>query len=499
MEEMQETYHVKEVLEELAAVECLRLALGRIVDGSLRPDFRQLDDGQLALGQQPSSTDDQEDLEAVCIQSHRPFSSGELVFSMKLFNPPFGNMEESRWSGLADMGETRLETFFLRRFLMQSENEGQCCCLVPNGLLSRIHPSDEELRRQLVEQHGLQAVILLPLHAFQPRVHVYTALISFRQGGGPSKRIWLCDARKGRLEDIDIDCYFTSRFSSGLDGQFHRAGQVEHLFLTPQMLSSHHYLLVPEAHRSQVWASSRSKIQSIQEEINRLQQSIINLEQEGSDQQMDLFGGDEKAPWDKKHLGRLIQLKKQQMNGCRQMVEQLFLEDFGEGIQHGEYPLFHGKDLFVFHSGNKPSKDWPEGPYPLYDGSGIRRTLDRCTQDIQEPVIIITRVGTYCGTVYQSKQPCWVGGNAFYLEQVHKPADPSYLVGLFSYMDFNQYKVGSCIPQINQAVLLSKQYPLPSLELQKAYAAKVDPWLDQLESLEQEIYTLQQQYRVISD
>ncbi len=498
MEELQETYHTKEVLEELAAVECLRLALNRIVDGSLHPDFRQLDDGQLALGEQPNPTG-QDNLGATCIQGHVPFSSGELAFSTKILNPPFGNVEESRWSGMADVGETRLETFFLRRFLAQPENNGQCCCLVPNGLLSRIHPLDVALRRQLVQQHGLQAVILLPLHAFQPRVHVYTALISFCQGGGPAKRVWLCDARKGRLEDVDLDCYFTSRFSPSMDGQFRRTGQVEHLFLTSQMLSSHHYLLVPEGHRSQVWTTSQPKVQSIQKEIKGLQQSIVKLEQENADQQLDLFGGDQKAPWDKKQLGQLISLKKQQITCCRQMVGQLFLDSFGQGMLQGEYPLFQGKDLFVFHSGNKPAKDWPEGPYPLYDGSGIRRTLDRCTQDIHGPVIIITRVGTYCGAVYRSKQPCWVGGNAFYLEQVRKPAHPSYLVGLFSYMDFNQYKAGSCIPQINQSVLLSKQYPLPPLELQQAYATKADPWLDQLENLEQEVYKLQQEYRNIAN
>ena len=91
----------------------------------------------------------------------------------------------------------------------------------------------------------------------------------------------------------------------------------------------------------------------------------------------------------------MISLKKQQILYCRQMVEQLFLDHFGEGIQKGEYPLFYGEDLLVFHSGNKPAKDWNDGPYPLYDGSGIRRMLDRCTQGISLPTVIITRVGTY--------------------------------------------------------------------------------------------------------
>ena len=87
MEELQETYHTKEVLEELAAVECLRLALNRIVDGSLHPDFRQLDDGQLALGEQPNPTG-QDNQGAACIQSHVPFSSGELACTTKILNPP---------------------------------------------------------------------------------------------------------------------------------------------------------------------------------------------------------------------------------------------------------------------------------------------------------------------------------------------------------------------------------------------------------------------------
>ena len=498
MDEKQEMYRAREILEETAAVECLRLAVGRIVDGSLHPDFHQLNDGQMALGEQPNSVD-QDGPKADHVQRNVTFPSGKLFFSATLVDPPFGNVEESRWNGLADPGETRLETLFLRRFLSEEKNKGQCCCLVPNGFLSRIHPLDEQLRRQLVECHGLQAVILLPLHAFQPRVHVYTALLIFRQGGGPSKRVWLCDARDGRLEDIDLDVYFTARFSSSLEGKCMRTGQVTHLFLTPQMLSSNHYLLVPEGHRSQVWGVSQTKIQAIEDEMDTLQQAIRKLEQSGSDQQMNLFGAKQQAPWTKRQLRQMISLKKQQILYCRQMVEQLFEEDCGEGIQKGEYPLFYGEDLLVFHSGNKPAKDWTDGPYPLYDGSGIRRMLDRCTQGISLPTVIITRVGTYCGAVYRSKQPCWIGGNAFFLKQVQKPAHPSYLVGLFSYMDFNQYKAGSCIPQINQSVLQSKQYPLPSLTLQEEYAGKVDPWLDQLEELEIEVYSLQKEYRLLSD
>ena len=49
------------------------------------------------------------------------------------------------------------------------------------------------------------------------------------------------------------------------------------------------------------------------------------------------------------------------------------------------------------------------GVFPVYGGNGI---LDYCNQYNYENVIIIGRVGAYCGCVSACFDKCWVSDNA---------------------------------------------------------------------------------------
>lgn len=63
----------------------------------------------------------------------------------------------------------------------------------------------------------------------------------------------------------------------------------------------------------------------------------------------------------------------------------------------------------IISFGNGKSRPSTAGSIPVYGGNGILSYTD---QTNAENVVLIGRVGAYCGSVYIEEQPCWVSDNA---------------------------------------------------------------------------------------
>lgn len=74
-------------------------------------------------------------------------------------------------------------------------------------------------------------------------------------------------------------------------------------------------------------------------------------------------------------------------------------------------------DLIRVRSGNfLPAKNMnPAGHYPVYGGNGINGYHSEFM--FEEPVIVLGRVGIYCGVVHYSEPNCWVTDNALYVAE----------------------------------------------------------------------------------
>lgn len=109
-------------------------------------------------------------------------------YNVALANPPFkgevdtGDLHPSRFPKRGDKPLTnRSQLLFLWLILDLLEVGGRSCVIVPDGVLFGSGTAEKELRRQLVMDHELQAVISLPGGVFEPYSGVKTSILLFRK------------------------------------------------------------------------------------------------------------------------------------------------------------------------------------------------------------------------------------------------------------------------------------------------------------------------------
>ena len=120
-------------------------------------------------------------------------------FTMCLANPPFkGTVDaESINDNLKAVTNTKkTELLFLALFLRMLRKGGQCACIVPDGVLFGSSKAHKAIRKELVENHQLRAVISMPAGVFKPYAGVSTAVLVFtKTGAGGTENVWFYDMK----------------------------------------------------------------------------------------------------------------------------------------------------------------------------------------------------------------------------------------------------------------------------------------------------------------
>lgn len=120
-------------------------------------------------------------------------------FTMCLANPPFkGTVDaESIHDNLKAVTNTKkTELLFLALFLRMLRKGGQCACIVPDGVLFGASKAHKAIRKELVENHQLRAVISMPSGVFKPYAGVSTAVLVFtKTGAGGTENVWFYDMK----------------------------------------------------------------------------------------------------------------------------------------------------------------------------------------------------------------------------------------------------------------------------------------------------------------
>ncbi len=107
-------------------------------------------------------------------------------FDLILANPPFkGSLDFSdvHKSLLAKVKTRKTELLFIALMLRMLKLGGRCAVIVPAGVLFGSSKAHKDLRRLLVEENQLEAVISLPSGVFKPYAGVSTAVLVFHKGG----------------------------------------------------------------------------------------------------------------------------------------------------------------------------------------------------------------------------------------------------------------------------------------------------------------------------
>ena len=179
-----------------------------------------------------------------------------------------------------------------------------------------------------------------------------------------------------------------------------------------------------------------------------------------------------------KSLEQLILNRDKQRENFNMLVKSRFNEMFGDPINNDKkFAEKTGQQCFKFSSGKFLDKnDRVFEGYPAYGGNGIAWKSRNYL--IDNPTIIIGRVGAYCGNVRTTHGKVWISDNAIYIKEF-KNLDFNlvFLLELMKVIDFSRFADFSGQPKITQKPLEKQKYILPPLSLQNEFAdfvAQVD-------------------------
>ena len=120
-------------------------------------------------------------------------------YSLILANPPFaGSLDyESTARDLQQIVKTKkTELLFMVLFLRLLQTGGRAAVIVPDGVLFGSSKAHKALRRMLVEEQKLDAIISMPSGVFKPYAGVSTAIVLFtRTNSGGTDHVWFYDMR----------------------------------------------------------------------------------------------------------------------------------------------------------------------------------------------------------------------------------------------------------------------------------------------------------------
>ena len=165
-------------------------------------------------------------------------------YSLILANPPFkGSLDADTVStDLLKVCKTKkTELLFIALFLRMLRVGGRCACIVPDGVLFGSSTAHKAIRRALVEENRLEAVISMPSGVFKPYAGVSTGILVFtKTGHGGTDNVWFYDMtadgfslddKRTEVKENDIPDIIT-RFKNR-DGEKDRA-RTEKSFFVPK-------------------------------------------------------------------------------------------------------------------------------------------------------------------------------------------------------------------------------------------------------------------------
>ena len=128
-------------------------------------------------------------------------------FDVILANPPFsGRLDRDRIVEEVKVGRTaQTELLFLQYMLNHLREGGRCGVVVPEGVLFGSTGAHRELRRRLIENNRVEAVLSLPGGVFNPYSGVKTSLLLFRKGGATQRVMFLHAENDGFRLDANHD------------------------------------------------------------------------------------------------------------------------------------------------------------------------------------------------------------------------------------------------------------------------------------------------------
>ncbi|MEE5993431.1 MAG: N-6 DNA methylase [Oscillospiraceae bacterium] len=207
-------------------------------------------------------------------------------YTVCLANPPFkGSVDaESIHDNLKSVTNTKkTELLFLALFLRLLQKGGRCACIVPDGVLFGSSKAHKAIRKELIENHQLKAVISMPSGVFKPYAGVSTAVLVFiKTDAGGTENVWFYDMKadglslddkRSQVAENDIPDII-QRFHN-LDGETNRTRTEQSFFVPKQEIIDNDYdLSINKYKKTEYVAVEYPPTSEIMADLNRLYQEL---------------------------------------------------------------------------------------------------------------------------------------------------------------------------------------------------------------------------------
>lgn len=222
-------------------------------------------------------------------------------YSLVLANPPFaGSLDyEATSKELLQIVKTKkTELLFVAHIVRLLKNGGRAAVIVPDGVLFGSSNAHRKLRRLLVEDHKLNAVVKLPSGTFKPYTGVSTAILFFtKTSSGGTDNVWFYDVQAdGYSLDDKRTKLSDSHENDNLPDLLARWNSLSSASTTEQIRprTSQSFLVAKEEIRAQDFDLSFNRYQALEEveKVHRTPSEILenfeNLDRDIQSKLMDI-------------------------------------------------------------------------------------------------------------------------------------------------------------------------------------------------------------------
>ena len=126
-------------------------------------------------------------------------NTDENQYSLCLANPPFsGSLDNNAVANslLAITRTKKTELLFMSLFVRMLKPGGRCASIVPESVLFGSDTAHKAIRKEIVDNQRLQAVISMPSGVFNPYTPVSTAILIFtKTNAGGTDKVWFYEMR----------------------------------------------------------------------------------------------------------------------------------------------------------------------------------------------------------------------------------------------------------------------------------------------------------------
>ena len=436
-------------------------------------------------------------------------SRWENEFDIILANPPFmsprGGIRPHNRFGVTS---NRSEVLFVDYIAEHLSINGRAGIIVPEGIIFKGDKAYKFLRKTLVEEKFLWAVVSLPAGVFQPYSGVKTSILFLdRKKAKKSDEILFVDvqsdgfdlgATRRKSNKNDLFKAFAILAPDRLGRKEKLASKIAHWVKKQRIIESGDFNLSGNGYRMDTFSEMAAINQELIKKAFQLSPEIKKTIESWNKSTKDMnkkfeptikkFQEQMKAISDRiaplnLELPNISKEAQSALEKMRNSLENFDLRDIVQSQQgldkvlqeQQRWPMVElGEVCELYQPKTISQKEMKEsGKYIVFGANGPIGRYDQYNHE--EVEVLITCRGATCGTVNRSEPKSWITGNAM----VIKPSkinslDKDFLFNLLKISNLSSVISGSAQPQITRNSLSPFKIPLPPIDVQKEIVNEIE-------------------------